>query len=511
MAAPGAPPPRGSLAGGAARSAAGARSCGGGAAALGAAAPAGGGEQAALTPRRCVKELRAALLQLDRQRGALPGEVRRAAAALDALVKAAEAARSDDAAGKLHLWLLEDLELQRLAAAAAALRELAEGTASLSRYAPPGYQADVTDAVARLAAAARCALPPSQLAAIQELRALAAGVDPAAAPPDGACRAAEALLRRAVAEVLAHELAHLERAAARLDPATQRVEAATAKLLAAGLLAMDCEAQQGEDDEALGSGGGGDPLFSMPCQGIDQCFEQLRTSVAGAPLAGAQLPQLVPPQLAPQPPSVLAGEQEPCREPGGDLQGFVAALHGSDGRRACSFSAQTQLPAGGLEQLVALLGSSGGRVRVLSLAHHPNGPAGAARLCAALAAAPPRSSLRRLELHDCGLGDDGAALLAGALASGGAAQLRTLGLAANGIGDAGATALAQAVAKHSCLEALSIHNNSIGAAGVAALAAAVAACPALRHVDFLPGNAPAPRRNVKLLAASVRANRRCAG
>ena len=128
------------------------------------------------------------------------------------------------------------------------------------------------------------------------------------------------------------------------------------------------------------------------------------------------------------------------------------------------------------------------RPRTLRLRKSP------APLCAAMSSAVLRHDalgcLRRLEIGDCWVGDDGAAQLAAALlgrldAGFGPAGLEALVLRRNNITAAGTRALAAALARpEACpqLKLLDLDMNSVGAAGAEALAAALMTNTALESL-----------------------------
>eukprot|EP00928_Gymnodinium_smaydae_P016158 TRINITY_DN16021_c0_g2_i1.p1 TRINITY_DN16021_c0_g2~~TRINITY_DN16021_c0_g2_i1.p1 ORF type:complete len:880 (+),score=187.39 TRINITY_DN16021_c0_g2_i1:135-2774(+) len=109
-------------------------------------------------------------------------------------------------------------------------------------------------------------------------------------------------------------------------------------------------------------------------------------------------------------------------------------------------------------------------LRELSLRGASVGPQG----CIAIAEALVRQehgSMRRLDLTNNDVGDDGAARLAAELQP--RKSLRLLLLAGNNIGDAGATALAKLLHEQKALEELRLGNNKITAEGAKSIAAVV--------------------------------------
>eukprot|EP00775_Hariotina_reticulata_P001903 gene1903-2237_t len=165
--------------------------------------------------------------------------------------------------------------------------------------------------------------------------------------------------------------------------------------------------------------------------------------------------------------------------------------------------APMRLQPEGLTKLVQFLQQSP-RVRGLSLAHNWIGADGAQRVCQALMV---HQSVTSLELQDNKLGDDGAAAVAQLLHTG-ASRLVKLQLGNNGIGDQGAVALAMGIAGASALEKLSLYGNCIGSAGCQALTEAIKKNSSLKVVEYLPGNATTPLKDVKVLAKAVKQNRK---
>jgi hypothetical protein len=109
-------------------------------------------------------------------------------------------------------------------------------------------------------------------------------------------------------------------------------------------------------------------------------------------------------------------------------------------------------------------------------------PAGAVALAEALRS-EAAAGVRHLDVSYCGLGDDCAAALAGALA--GNATLRVLTLLSNAIGDAGGAALGAALARNGALRELNLDSNALGAPGARALAAGVVQAGAASRLAFL--------------------------
>ena len=88
-----------------------------------------------------------------------------------------------------------------------------------------------------------------------------------------------------------------------------------------------------------------------------------------------------------------------------------------------------------------------------------------------------------LGLRNVGLGDDGAAAVAGLLRTG-ASALTTVDLAFNTIGDEGARALAMAVCANSRLTRLNLGHNQVGDAGAVVLAEAIRGNAVVNDVDL---------------------------
>uniref|UniRef100_A0A383WHE7 Uncharacterized protein n=1 Tax=Tetradesmus obliquus TaxID=3088 RepID=A0A383WHE7_TETOB len=208
---------------------------------------------------------------LDKHRQHLPDEVLKALKELDTVVKEAASTHSAAAKGKLHYFLQEDLQVQRLRCAADALHSLVSSLVKLSSYQAPDLKADVQEVASKLSSS-RCNLPAHQLQLIEEFRTLAWQLDPAAEISDGMHKSAEQVVRKVIievhgpffnAEILDKELTHLEKAATRLDPVAQRAEAASVKLLASALLQLDGDEPVDDDYDSLAPSCGIDP-FSVP-------------------------------------------------------------------------------------------------------------------------------------------------------------------------------------------------------------------------------------------------------
>ena len=116
----------------------------------------------------------------------------------------------------------------------------------------------------------------------------------------------------------------------------------------------------------------------------------------------------------------------------------------------------------------------------INLSHNNIGDNGAAALGEALASGAPR--LRRLQLHENRIGDAGMAGLSIAMAPDGASVLQQLRIEFNRVGDAGLRALAKAWAAGGGQELLELFlvGNQISAEGVAALAEQLYLAPKLR-------------------------------
>ncbi|WIA42875.1 hypothetical protein OEZ86_008798 [Tetradesmus obliquus] len=241
------------------------------AAAIAAVASTAGGAPDGFTPRKYIKVLHQCVRMLDKHRQHLPDEVLKALKELDTVVKEAASTHSAAAKGKLHYFLQEDLQVQRLQCAAVALHSLVSSLVKLSSYEAPDLKADVQEVASKLSSS-RCNLPAHQLQLIEEFRTLAWQLDPAAEISDGMHKSAEQVVRKVIievhgpffnAEILDKELTHLEKAATRLDPVAQRAEAASVKLLASALLQLDGDEPVDDDDDSLAPSCGIDP-FSVP-------------------------------------------------------------------------------------------------------------------------------------------------------------------------------------------------------------------------------------------------------
>ncbi|KAK3241980.1 hypothetical protein CYMTET_48298 [Cymbomonas tetramitiformis] len=139
----------------------------------------------------------------------------------------------------------------------------------------------------------------------------------------------------------------------------------------------------------------------------------------------------------------------------------------------------------------------------LSMGHVGMANAGAEALAPAMG--PAGAPITQLELHFCGIEDDGIAALARSLKDN--TTLRELNLTGNRIGDAGAAELAALMSTNSCITCLLLDSNCVQAKGSVQLAKALVKHRALRTFS-LGGNpigeAPNAAKAIsKLLAGSA--------
>lgn len=120
----------------------------------------------------------------------------------------------------------------------------------------------------------------------------------------------------------------------------------------------------------------------------------------------------------------------------------------------------------------------------INLAHNSIGDEGAAALGRALASGSP--TLQRLQLHENRIGDAGVAAIARAMVPGGAPNVQVLRLDFNRIGDEGIAALAQQWAEGGACELRELFatGNEVTSVGLAALALQLPNVPQLRHLGF---------------------------
>jgi Ran GTPase-activating protein (RanGAP) involved in mRNA processing and transport len=116
------------------------------------------------------------------------------------------------------------------------------------------------------------------------------------------------------------------------------------------------------------------------------------------------------------------------------------------------------------------------------------------------------SMLQRLHLSSCGIGSEGAAAVATAMADGGIAALRQLTLDRNALGDDGASALANALRTDSHVVAIDLSSNQIGAPGMSALATALTLNPETAVEDLWLKSNSAGDAGAEALAGLLRRN-----